>query len=155
MGYGVGMTSRPIVVHSLAHARAALRAAAALGVPAVLLSAPAAAGYAGPAWFERLIAAAQDEHPSVTLTAVLDCGTAAGDVMAVLRWCAQPGRIRPVLVFSGDTEIAERLADMARESGLTLQRERPAGLDLAREADPEAACRAWLATMAPGTDPGV
>lgn len=37
-----------IVIHGLAHAEAALAAAAELGVPVTLLSAPAATGYARP-----------------------------------------------------------------------------------------------------------
>ena len=39
-----------IVIHGLAHAEAAL-AAAELGAPVTLISAEAAAGYAGPPWF--------------------------------------------------------------------------------------------------------
>ena len=46
----------PVLIHSLADARAALAAAAALGVPVTLASAPGAAGYAGPAWFGEVIA---------------------------------------------------------------------------------------------------
>ena len=52
------MTDRAIVVHSLDEARIALSAAAALNVPATLISATAAAGYLGPGWFEQMIAAA-------------------------------------------------------------------------------------------------
>lgn len=136
---------RPIVVHSLAHARAALKAAAELQCPLLLASAPAAAGYAGVAWFGELIAAAQAEHPDVALTALLDCGDAPGRVMEALRWCKDdPARPRLVLRFTGDPALDQPLSEMAQAVGLTLLRDLPPALDLAQARHPDRACRDWL-----------
>jgi hypothetical protein len=112
---------RPIIVHSLADARAA--AAAASGAQLTLESAPGAGAYAGIAWFERLIAAMRAEFPALDITAVLDCGDAAEAVMAALRWLKEPGRGPIVLRFSGDTAIAERLGQMAAEIGVEFVRD--------------------------------
>jgi hypothetical protein len=138
------MAAGPIIVHSLEHARAALAAAAELRVAVTLDSAPAAAGYGGPAWFGEIVAAVAAEFPAVAVTATLDCGEAPGDVMAAVRWASAPGRPKLMLRFTGDDETAARLADIAGQAGLTLCRDRPAGLDLRAARDPVAACRTWL-----------
>lgn len=140
---------RPIVIHSLAHARAALGAAVALRRPIMLASAPGAAGYAGVGWFGELIAAAQAEFPDVELTAVLDCGDAAGHVMEAVRWCAVATRPRLVLRFTGDQALERKLRDIAEASGLRLIRDLLPALDLAKVADAASACRARLSGMAP------
>jgi IMP dehydrogenase len=61
----------------LEHARAAVTAAAALGVPVTLGSAAGAAGYAGPGWFKAAVDAAASEHPGAAVSAVLDCADEA------------------------------------------------------------------------------
>ena len=139
------VSSRPIVIHSLAHARAALAAAASLSVPVTLHSAPGAGAQAGPAWFERVIAAARAEFPHVAVTAILDCDDAPGAVMAALRWLKEPGRTAVMLSFSGEASAAARLRDMAAVIGVELICGTPPGLDLRTEPDALAACRVWLA----------
>jgi hypothetical protein len=139
---------RPVIIHSLAHARAALAAAVELGVPVVLASAPGAAGYAGVAWFGEVVAAAAAEHPTVSVTGVLDCADAAGHVMEAVRWCAEPSRPRLVMRFTGDEALDRPLGEMVEAAGLRLIRDLAPGLDLQGVADPLAACRAWLAGMA-------
>ncbi|HUH85489.1 MAG TPA: hypothetical protein VLX85_12840, partial [Stellaceae bacterium] len=67
-----------IIIHSLDHARAAVAAAAELGLPLTLQSAVGAGGYVGPLWFKALIDLAHAEHPAVNLSAVLDCADEAG-----------------------------------------------------------------------------
>ncbi len=57
------MTARAIVFHSLDHARAALAAAARLGVPVTLRSAPGAAAYAGAGYLKAIVDAAAAENP--------------------------------------------------------------------------------------------
>jgi hypothetical protein len=143
--------SRPIIIYSLDHAHAALGAAAGLRVPVRLHSAPDAGAAAGVGWFERVVATAQAEFPSVDVTAVLDCGDAAGAVMGALRWLKTPGRAKLALCFRGDAATAERLAEMAAALDVMLVRDLPPGLDLRREADPAAACRTWLAGVAADT----
>lgn len=129
-----------IVFHSLAHAEAALAAAAELGAPVTLISAPSAAGYAGPGWFRSVIEQACAAHPGVEVTAVLDCGDMSGHALAALREGVAAVR------FSGDT--VDKIADIAAQYGARVIAERPEALDLAgverKGYDLTRACREWL-----------
>jgi len=132
------MKGRAVVIHELAHARAALAAAAALGVPVALWSAPGAAAYAGAGWFDAVLRAAGNQVPAAVFIGVLDCDDRADLVQAALR----QGLTH--VHFRGAKAVAARLADIARQGGAALYRKRPRALDLSDRADPEAACRAWL-----------
>ena len=132
--------SREIIVHSLDHARAALAAAAALGTPARLASAPGAGAYGGPAWFKALIEAASAAYPGVGLTAIIDCGEEAGTALAALRLGLKHIR------FSGPEAARTKLAELARAQGAALEEGEPdTVLDLSDVRDPDASCRAFLA----------
>jgi acyl-CoA reductase-like NAD-dependent aldehyde dehydrogenase len=112
----------------LAHAVAALSAAAEAGRAIILASAPDAGIYAGPGWFSALIAAARDAVPAAQSTAFLDCGDDAGAAQAALR-----ARIEGVF-FTGRRDVAERLADIAAKRGTRLLTARPLPtLDLGAE----------------------
>jgi hypothetical protein len=113
---------RPFVIHSLDDARAAL-AAAERGVAVTLRSAPDAGIHGGVAWFERMVAAAHAEFPQIPMRAVLDCGDAPGAVLEAVRWLKEPGREKIMLRFTGDTETARRLADIAGQAGIELVRD--------------------------------
>jgi len=132
------MGGRAIAVHSLDQARAALGAAEALGVPVTLVSAEAAAGSAGVLWFRELVALAREAHPGAEAEALLDCGEQPGHVLAALRH----GFTR--LRFKGTPAQTRKLRAIAGQYGATLISRRPKALDLLDEADPAAACRAWL-----------
>ncbi len=133
-----------IVVHTIAHALGALKAAARAGRPIVLVSAPEAGIYAGPGWFRGLIAAARATAPDARCAAMLDCGEEAGAALAAIR-----ARVEGV-VFTGSAEIARRLADIAGQAGVGFATERPAAaLDLgadffADEATIEQRCADFL-----------
>ena len=129
-----------IIIHSLDHARAALAAAAAAGVPVVLASAEGAGGYAGPLWFKALVEMALGEHPGMAAAAVLDCADEAGTTLAALR--AGIKRVR----FTGAEEARQRLAGIAAQLGAEIESGAalPA-LDLIDARDPARACRAYLA----------
>src|SRR5438034_5530001 len=71
-----------IIVHSLAHAVAALGAAAETGHPVVIASAPDAGIYAGAGWFAAVLRAAREAVPAAECDALLDCGDDAGAAMA-------------------------------------------------------------------------
>lgn len=104
---------------------AALTAAARVGKPVALVSAPNAAGYAGPGWFAALTAAARDAVPESRFSALLDCGENVGAVLAAIR-----AKVEGV-IFTGRTDVARRLADIARQYGVQFQTSRPQGvLDL-------------------------
>jgi hypothetical protein len=114
-----------IVVHSLGHAIAALRAAARAGRSVVLASAPGAGSYVGPGWFGAMVAAARAAVPEARLFALLDCDDDVGAALAAIR-----SEIEGV-VFTGRADVARRLADIARQYGVRLVTDRrEAALDL-------------------------
>jgi len=134
------VSGRRIIVHSLAHARAALAAAHALRVPVALASAAGAGGYAGPLWFKALIEAASGDFPDVEVTAVLDCGTEAGTTLAALRHGFK--RVR----FTGTEAALPALRDIAHQLAAEIETDdAPEALDLLEEGEPEVAAHAYLA----------
>ncbi|MBB6249927.1 hypothetical protein [Nitrospirillum iridis] len=129
---------RPIQILSLEDARAALTAAG--GAPVCLVSAPDAAGALGAGGWRALLDAVAQEFPEAPVTAILDCGDAAGHALAALALGI------PDIRFTGDAAAATRLADIARSQGARLHPSDEAGpLDLRGRRDPIAACRDWLA----------
>ena len=123
-----------ITIHSVAHARLVLARAAALDRPITLLSAAAAAVFAGPAWWRALIEACGTTQPDL-----LDCADAPGRALEAValgcRWLI----LRPCPAWPS---VAERAA----RSGTLMRPDRPASLDLADWADRAALGRidAWL-----------
>ena len=132
------MSARVVLFHSLAHARAALGAAAELGVPVTLQSAPGAAAYAGAGYLKAIVDRAAAEHTDVRFQAVIDCGADASVAMAALR-----ARWRAIR-FTGRDDVRVKLADMAGQAGARLVDEAAEALDLLDVADPGAACREYL-----------
>lgn len=127
------------MVHGLAHAGAACAAAADVGCPIALLSAPGAAQYAGVGWFKALLDEALALHPAVDLIGILQCGDAAGRAMQAMahgiRW----------IVFDPGSPALPQLRQIAESRGARVLTEPPAHLDLGSAADPLAAARAALA----------
>jgi hypothetical protein len=136
-----------IIVHSLAHAVAALAAAEEVGRPVVLASAPGAGIYAGPGWWRELIAAACAAVPAARCTALLDCGDDAGAAQAAIRAGVE------AIIFTGRADVAERLADIAGQQGASLLTARPEpALDLgiaffAGEAELRRRCAEFVANQ--------
>jgi acyl-CoA reductase-like NAD-dependent aldehyde dehydrogenase len=123
-----------IIVHSLAHAVAALSAAAEAGRPVTLASAPDAGISAGPGWFGALIRAARAAVPPAQCAVLLDFGDDAGAAQAAIRTGIEG------ILFTGRADVAGRLADIAGQRGVRLLTARPApALDLGSEffASPE------------------
>lgn len=134
-------TPPAVVVHGLDHALAAARAAEALGCAVRIRSGPAAAGYAGAAWFAELVRAARQAHPDVRIDAVLDCGDSPGLALAAFR------RSVETVLFTGSAALRGKLEALAAASGAHIESEAAPALDLAGKEDPETACRAWLAAV--------
>jgi fructose/tagatose bisphosphate aldolase len=129
-----------IIVHSLADARAAVAAAAELGLPVTLMSAPGAGAYAGALWWKALVAAAAADHPAAQVASILDCGEEAGSVLAAFR--AGLKHVR----FTGPDAAREKLAALAEARGAILEREAAEPvLALDGRRDAAAVCRAFLA----------
>jgi hypothetical protein len=132
-------TSRPIIViHNIAHARAAAAAAAAAGRPVLIRSADGAAGYAGALWFQEVIKLAQAAHPDADIAASLDCGDAPGHALGALRQGIKLVRLR------ARPGIVAKVAAIARQLGAAIDEAPGPVLDLLNEDDAEMACRAWL-----------
>ncbi len=112
--------ARAVIFHSLADASAAVAAAG--GRPLILLSAPGAAGYAGPDYLKAI--ADEALAGSRGADAVIDCGNEAGVAMAALRggwkW----------LVFRGRADVRAKLADMAAQMGARIDTAVPDAADL-------------------------
>jgi hypothetical protein len=123
----------------LSQAKAAVSAAVLHESAVTLLSAPAAAGYAGVGWFAALIRAAADSQPVAEVSGILDCGSRADLVQAAFR----QGLTQ--VVFRGDARLLRPLRDIARQRSATILRRRPAAFDLRHLAEPETACRDWFA----------
>jgi hypothetical protein len=128
-----------VIVHSPGHAAAALAAAASLGIPISLESAPGAGGYAGPRWFLAMIAQAAPAHGEADFTAIVDCADEAGTALAALRAGAK--RVR----FTGSEEARTKLADIAASLGAAIEGQAQApALDLLDARDPLALAKAYL-----------
>lgn len=126
-----------IIVHNIAHARAAAEAAVAAGILVRLRSAPGAARYAGAAWFAALIAIVREEFPTANIEASLDCATDAGLALAALR-----SGIRLVR-FTGPPSVKRKIAAIARSCGAALD-DAPPTIDLLDRAALESTLRAAL-----------
>ena len=132
------MAAPAVIVHSRDHARAALTAARDLGVAVVLASPPGFAAYGGAGLFARMIATAREGLEDVAHDAVLDCGDGAGHAQAALREGVTSIAVRL------PKERRGRLAEIAATYGAEIRGPVRGALDLLGEADPAAACRAWL-----------
>jgi len=133
------MEGRAVTVHDLAHAKIALKAAAAAGRPVILLSAPAAAHAIGPLFFASLVRAARAEVPDAISAAVLDCHRAAGRALAAVRLGFD------AIVYVGSPETVLKLGDIGDPYNCQILTERPESLDLIDVPNPEAALRDWFA----------
>jgi delta 1-pyrroline-5-carboxylate dehydrogenase len=111
-----------IIIHSLAQAIAALRAALKAGRPVVLAGPPGAGSYVGPGWFGALVAAAREAVPDARFSSLLDCGNDVGAALAAIR-----SEIEGV-VFTGRGDVARRLTDIAHQHGVRFVTDRPAVL---------------------------
>jgi hypothetical protein len=104
-----------------------------------LLSAPSAAGAAGPAWFQAVLRLAADAYPGAAIEGLLDCGATPGHALAALRQGLKTVRY--------DGPSFEAVSDIAAQCGATVMRRRPRALELAGDSDTAAlvdACRRWL-----------
>ncbi len=139
--------SAVFVVHSFAHAVAALEAAVAADRAIVLLSAPGAGIHAGPGWWRALAEAAREAVPGAAFTTVLDCGDDAGAAQGAIRAGIS------AIVFTGRGDVTKRLAAIAEQSGAQVLTARPEpALDLVSFffSDAETlrqTCRDYLASL--------
>lgn len=126
-----------VVVHGLADARLVLETALQANRPVALLSAPAAACYAGCGWWRAMVEAAQAAVPDAKALDVLDCLDQTGRAIEALRHGLRHLILLPAAPARDD--VAARAAAL----GAVLLAARPPALDLAQ---PGAARRlgTWL-----------
>ncbi len=138
------MKNRPIIVHSLENAKAAVAVAAELGLPVTLRSAPGAAAYLGAQVFRDVIAEAAASHPATEVTAVFDCGEDPGLALGALRHGLK------VIRLDAPQETRGKVADIARQTGARLEETDPTDppaldlLDADDAPDAENQVRTWL-----------
>ncbi len=133
------VTARAVIVHNLAHARAALSAAGTLGVPVVLISAAGAAAYAGACYFLEFTGRAMAEHPEAKARTVLDCGTEPGLALGALSAGC------PAIRYTGPRASRLKIADIAARSRARVDNSRYRVLDLLDVEDARTAAYEWLA----------
>lgn len=119
-----------VMIHSLPEARLALAAAQDAGLPSLLLlSAPSAGCFMGPAWWRALVTLASSETAGLAVLDLLDCGAAAGRAMEALRIGQH------ALVLSPACPQRAAVLERARPLRAIVRSERPPALDLgARDA---------------------
>jgi hypothetical protein len=131
---------KAIEVESPEQAAAAIKAAAALERPVLLMSAEHASASAGPAWFAHLVENARVTSPGCDVVAMLDCGDSPGHALAALREGLRAIR------FNGPT--FDKIADIAGQYDALCYEKRPASLALKTyrqdEETLEKVCRNWL-----------
>jgi class I fructose-bisphosphate aldolase len=118
------------VIHGARHLRAALTAGRESGRAVVAVSGAGASAYAGAGWFQAMVGDGRAAFPDVALTAILDCGDRAGDVMAAFQ------RGVTDIVFTGHPDAATRLRAIAAGFGARVHDRRPEGIDLINPEDP-------------------
>jgi hypothetical protein len=130
---------RAIIVHDLATAEAAVAAAAAVGVPVALCSAPGAAAYLGAPLFREIVDRARAKFPDADAVAVLDCGRDAGYALAA--WRCGIERVRVDVPAPARAAIA----DIGRRWSAGVESDTTPALDLLNCENPLASCKNWLA----------
>ena len=130
-----------IVVHDLDQATAALRAAAAAGVPVTLWSAPGAASYAGLAFLRAVFEKAAEAVPEADHDAIVDCrgsGALAHEALS---------RDFGGVAFTGRGAMRKTLQAIADGQGNRLVTAGPGrrALDLAHSSDPARKSADYLA----------
>lgn len=140
----IGLIGPVVMVHQIDHVRRAVDAAQVLHCPVVLISAPGAAASLGPAVFRGMIETVIGETPglSVTVDAVIDCGSDAGHALKAL----DEGCLH--LRVDADEAVLVKLRDIAGDSGLILSGDPLPTLDMADPKNNDAALHAWLTKSA-------
>lgn len=118
-----------VIVHELEQARTALRA----GLPVTLLSAPAAACYAGVGWWLALMRAASEQPPPH----ILDCGESPARALEALRAGQR------LVALRAPPALFEDIAARAHMLGATMLPAPPPALDLS-ERTAARRLRSWL-----------
>lgn len=133
------MDDRPIIIHSLEDAKAALAVAAELGVSITFRSAVGAGRYLGASVFRDMVDEAAGPTPPIAVTTIFDCGDDPGLALGALRLGLKVIRIS----ITGDAK--DRIAEIAAQTDARLDEDISIPvLDLLALENKEAALRNWL-----------
>ncbi|MEO5338469.1 MAG: hypothetical protein H7841_16510 [Magnetospirillum sp. WYHS-4] len=124
-----------VVVHELAHLRAALEAAEEAGVEVTLQGRFLPMGAMV---FRAMVEEAAARVPGARFRAILDCGGDPGYALNALRHGLKAVRLE------APPELRDRVSDIATQLGAALADDKGPTLDLLDHPDPQAACRALL-----------
>lgn len=129
-----------VLVHTLAHAEAALRAAHSHSQIITLRSAPGAAHYVGLSFLEALFKGAAQACPEAKHSVIIDCGADA----ALAHRAMAMGFRR--IAFSGPGAMRDKLGQVGRKCRAEMAPARaPAhALDLLDSPDPEGDCGSYF-----------
>ena len=137
-----------MLVHGLAQARLAIKAARHMGRSSLLLLSSAdAACHMGAAWWLALVREAAADAPDLSLHDLLDCGDAAGRAMQALRLGSRG------LILDGSCPQRPAVLERAGPLDARVLDRRPAHLDLGRRGT-ERRLETWLATRGSGDKNG-
>ena len=112
---------KAITIYGLRHALSSAAIAVNFSKPIILLSAPAAASSAGPAWFQSIVAQAREAHPESDIEAILDCAAFSGHALASLRQGLK------TIIYDGTAD--EAVKNIAAKFDATVLRRRPESVD--------------------------
>lgn len=130
---------KAVTIYGLPEARLSAEVALETHTPIILLSAPVAAAFAGPAWFQSVLAQTRDAVPGVDALGMLDCGDYGGHALAALREGVA------AIVYDGAANAA--VDDIAAQVNAEVVRRRPECLDTRiaeSQGDLATALRAWF-----------
>ena len=103
--------SERVIVADWRQTQTALQTARQQGRAVFLCSPQGASAWLGAGFWKALQDKADGQFADIEFTLALDCADRAGDVLAALR-----AGVRAI-VFSGPTEVAEKLRDIAGQTG--------------------------------------
>ena len=132
------MDARIVIVHTLDQAEGAVAAAAELGVPLTLRSAPGAGAYLGAEVFQSIVDSACAGCLEAQVHAVLDCDDDPGLALLALRVGVKG------IALKANKKVRAKIADLAAQYDAALEDDAGAHLDLLGCDDPTTAIRDWL-----------
>ncbi len=139
---GMAATTKPsalaLIVHHIDQADVFHAQADELDLPLLLLTPAGGAGYTGPAFYREIAQAMAEQWPRVECRWIVDCGDDPALALEALEFGFTE------IFLSGNKTARDRVRDVARQTGASLWRRRPAARDLSLSGDPAAACRDLL-----------
>lgn len=133
------MTDRVVIVHDYAQCCEALSAAHAAGKPITVQSAPDAIYYAGSLYLKNMFVQAQKKFPKTDARFVIDCADTGAEAIDAIR--SGHTHIRS----SANRKMRKKIADIAKQHGVTMLDNDYELLDLNHTSDTKSAGKKVIA----------